>query len=314
MTCKPKLTPAPYSQPPMKECASWRAAENLHHALFASEQDRLASPGEIWSVRSTSPAGQEQLLLAVIAALTTQDAVTVIPLSDDPHLATEWDLIIPQEVLGYPVLAQAKLAGTIAPDQLTQRLSSVPERVLGELAELSHAAEQGASIPPPHLPVGPWVLDEADKRLQVRANNANALTAYLHPAYEDPLSEWGTFSSIVLRQSSALGVALEEIFEPGWARKLATGEIDLLGQIPARRMATLLAKLHIRWSERIRDSLYRLALDRYSPPQLIQGAAFGRRQSKRPARAKPTRTAPGEQGERAACEYVAKVEKALGEL
>jgi hypothetical protein len=314
MTREPKLTPTPCPQPPGKERASWRAAENLHHALFASEHDQLASPGEIWSVRATSPAGQEQLLLVVIAAPATQSTVAVIPLNDDPRLATEWDLIIPREVLGYPVLAQAKLAGTIAPEQLAQRLSSVPERSQVELAELSHAAEQGTSIPPAHLPVGPWVLDEADERLKVRAHNANALVAYLHPAYEDPLSEWGTFSSIVLRQSSALGVRLEEILEPGWARKLATGEIDLLGQIPPRRIAALLAELHIRWSERIRDSLYRLALDRYSPPQLIQGAAFARRQSKRPARAKPARTAPGEQGERAACEYVQKVREELGEL
>jgi hypothetical protein len=314
MTCEPKLTPTPCPQPSGKARASWRAAENLHHALLASVHDQPASPGEIWSVRATSPAGQEPLLLAVIAAPATQNTVTVIPLSDDPRLATEWDLIIPREVLGYPALAQAKLAGTVGPEQLAQRLSSVPERVLGELAELSHAAEQAASIPPAHLPVGPWVLDEADERLQARAHNANALAAYLHPVYEDPLSEWGTFSSIVLRQSSALGVGLEEILEPGWAHKLATGEIDLLGQVPARRIATLLAELHIRWSERVRDSLYRLVLDRYSPPQLIKGVAFARRQGKRPARAKPTRTATGEQGERAACEYVAKVQKALGEL
>jgi hypothetical protein len=314
MSPESKRTRTPAPRPPGKERAGWRAAENLHHALFAGEEVQAASPGEVWSVRATSATGQEQLLLAVIAAPVLGEEITVIPLSEDARLATEWDLMIPRKVLGYPVVAQAKLAGTVAIGQLAQRLSSLPELVLGELRELSTAAWQGESIPPAHLPVGPWVLDEADERLQVRAHNAQALAAYLRPVYEDPLSEWGSFSAIVMRQSSALGVALEDLLEPAWACKLATGEIDLLGQIPARRMATLLAELHIRWSERIRDSLYRLALDRYSPPQLIQGTAFARRQGKRPARAKPARIAPDEQGERAACEYVADIEKALGEL
>jgi len=313
MTAGRKPTHSPFPQPPGTGHASWREAENLHHALFAGDEDRTASPGEVWSVRATSAHGHGQLLLAVIAAPASEDAVAVIPLSEDSRVATEWDLVIPAEVLGYTVLAQAKLTGTVAPDQLAQRLSSLPDRVLIELEELSTAAEQGASIPPAHLPVGPWVLDETDERLRVRAHNAHALAAYLHASYEDPLSEWGTFSSIVLRQSTALGVALEEILDAPWASKLASGEIDLLGQVPARRIATLLAELHIRWGERVRDGLYRMVLEHYSPPEVIHGAAFGRRQTTRRPRVKPAHVTPGEQGERAACEYVAKVAKALGE-
>lgn len=257
--------------------------------------------------------GHEQLLLAIIVRPPSQDAVAVIPLSEDSRLATEWDLVIPAKVLGYTVVAQAKLTGTIAPNQLAQRLSSLPEYVVTQLQELSTAAEQGASIPPAHLPVGPWVLDEADERLQVRAHNAHALAAYLQASYEDPLSEWGTFSSIILHQSTALGVALEDILEPPWASRLASGEIDLLGQVPARRIAALLAELHIHWGERVRDGLYRMVLEHYSPPEVVHGAAFGRRQSTRRPRAKPAHVSPGEQGEQAARDYVAKVAEALGE-
>lgn len=312
MTAEPKHTQTSFPRPPGSRPASWREAENLHHALLGGEEDRGASPGDVWSVRATSADGHEQLLLAVIAALVSEDTVAVIPLSEDSRVATEWDLIIPAEVLGYTVLAQAKLTGTVVPDQLAQRLSSLPEHVLTELEELSTAAAQGASIPPAHLPVGPWVLDEADERLQVRVHNAHALSAYLHASYEDPLSEWGTFSSIILRQSTALGVALDEILDAPWASKLASGEIDLLGQVPARRIAALLAELHIRWGERVRDGLYRMVLEHYSPPDVIHGVALGRRQSTRRPRAKPAHVAPGEQGERAACDYVAKVAKALG--
>jgi hypothetical protein len=311
MTAKGKHRHTSFPQSPGG--ASWREAENLHHALLADEEDPAANPGDVWSVRATGAGGHEQLLLAVIAGPVSGDAIAVIPLSEDSRVATEWDLVIPAEVLGYTVVAQAKLTGTVAPEQLTRRLSSLPEHVLSELDELSTAAEQGASIPPAHLPVGPWVLDEADERLQVRAHNAHALSAYLHASYEDPLSEWGTFNSIILRQSTALGVALEEILDPPWASKLASGEIDLLGQVPARKIAALLAELHIRWGERVRDGLYRMVLEHYSAPEVIHGAAFGRRQRTRRSRAKPAHVAAGEQGQRAACNYVAKVAKALDE-
>jgi hypothetical protein len=119
---------------------------------------------------------------------------------------------------------------------------------------------------------------------------------------------------IVVHQSRALGVALDEVLEPTWARKLEAGKVDLLEQIPPRRIARLLAELKIRWSERVRDNLYRLALDCYRPPQLIAGTALGRRGAKRAARSQPARASASEQDKRAVCEYVAKVEQELGEL
>jgi hypothetical protein len=306
-------TPAttPCSRP--GDLAAWRAAENLHHALLTADRSQPPIPGEIWSLHAATATDEAELLLAVIADTHGEDTITVVPLSGETRHATEWDLVIPANVLGYPVVAQAKLTGTVTSGQLEQRLSSLPDRVQAQLQELSDTAEQGASIPPAHLPVGPWVLDEADERLRARALGANNLRAYLHATIQDPLSEWGSFSSIVVHQSTALGVPLEEMLEPSWARKLATGELDLLNHVPARKIAALLADLHIRWSERVRDSLYRLVLDRYSAPEILGASALGRRQSRRASHAKGT-PASREQGERAACDYVAAVEKALREL
>jgi hypothetical protein len=315
MTPEPKRTPPSGTRCPTKALgANWRAAENLHHALLVGDESPAALPGEVWSVRSKSAGGQERLLLAVITAPSSNEQVAVIPLSEDARVATEWDLMIPRKVLGYQVIAQAKLAGSVATEQLAQRLSSLPDAVLGELEELAVAAEEGQSVPPAHLKVGPWVLDEADERLQVRAQDAQRLAAYLCPAFEDPLSEWASFSAIVVRQSTALGVALDEVLEPALASKLEGGRIDLLEQIPPRRIARLLAELQIRWSERVRDGLYRLALDCYRPQQLISGTAFARRGSKRAARPRRARASPGEEDQRAVSEYVAKVQEELGEL
>jgi hypothetical protein len=315
MTPERKHTPPTGATYPTRaQRASWRAAENLHHTLISGDETPAAVPGEVWSVRSKTTGQQKRLLLAVITAPSSNEQVTVIPLSEDARLATEWDLMIPPKVLGYQVVAQAKLAGSIATEQLAQRLSSLPDPVLGQLQELSVAAEHGESVPPEHLKVGPWVLDEADERLRVRAHDAHVVADYLQPAYGDPLSEWSSFSTIVVRQSTALGVALDQVLEPTWASKLEGGKIDLLEQIPPRRLARLLAELKIRWTERIRDSVYRLALDCYRPPQLIAGTALGRRSARRTSRTQPARASPSEQDRRAVCEYVAKVERELREL
>ncbi|HUA73283.1 MAG TPA: hypothetical protein VL988_00835 [Solirubrobacteraceae bacterium] len=303
------------SQPAAPDSAtgqtSWRTASSAYHALFADRQPQGPVAGEIWTLAATTPTPDQPLVIAIVTRADS-DAVTVVPLSAQTLRATEWDLEIPGAVLGYATVAQVKLAGTITEAQLRERLSSLPPAILGQLHELWDCAEQGASIPPEHLSVGPWVLDEADERLRARAEDARSLARYLHPSFESPFSQWETFGSILLRHSRAIGVDLERLIDPAWALKLAADRLDLYSNVPARRLAALLADLHIGWSECVKDALYRVTIERYTGSEVLRGAALGRRQGKRRAgaRAKPS----GEQREEAAGEYVDAVEKALSEL
>ncbi len=290
---------------------SWRTASSAHYALFAGGEPQGPVPGEIWTLAATTPKPDQPLVIAIVTRV-YGEGVTVVPLSAQTLKATEWDLEIPGSVLGYQTVAQVKLAGTTTEAQLRERLSSLPPAVFGQLRELWDYAEQGASIPPEHLPVGPWVLDEADERLRARAQDARRLTRYLRPSFESPFSQWETFGSILLRRSRAIGVDLERLIDPAWASKLAADQLDLFSNVPARRLAALLADLHIGWSERVKDALYRVILERYTGSGVLRSAALGRRQGKRRpwARAKPS----GEQREKAAGKYVDAVEKALSEL
>ena len=290
---------------------SWRTASSVHYALFASGESRGPVPGEIWTLAATNPKPDQPLVIAIVTRI-DGEAVTVVPLSAQTIKATEWDLEIPGAVLGYPTIAQVKLAGTTTKAQLRERLSSLPPAVLGQLRELWDCAEQGVSIPPEHLSVGPWVLDEADERLRARSQDARSLVCYLQPSFEDPSSQWETFGSILLRHSRAIGIDLDRLIDPAWASKLATDQLDLFSNVPARRLAALLTDLHISWSERVKDALYRVILERYAGSEVLRSAALGRRKGKRRpgARAKPS----GEQREKAAGEYVNAVEKALSEL
>jgi hypothetical protein len=292
--------------------ADWRAASSAHYALFGEARDELALPGEVWTITAANANAEDQLLLAVITASLEGDRAAIIPLASETLHATESDLTIPAAVLGYDAIAQVKLAGTVFAAQLDQRVSSLPAPLMGELMQLAHAAEEGASIPPADLPVGPWVLAEADPRLRTREVTAQSLLHYLKPAHQDPNSEWLSFGSILLRHSHAIGVHLDSLIEPDWAKKLARDELDLFERVPARKLAALLGKLQVKWNERIRDGLYRLVLERCNPTEVLQGTALGRRQGKRKRRAKRI-NAPLERRERAAEQYVAEVEKAMGE-
>jgi hypothetical protein len=298
------------SKRPCQEAVSWRAASSVTDQMFAATRHTQPEPGEIWTVRETRAAGGEQALLAVVIAADAANAA-IVPLSDEPRHATEWDLRIPRGILGYPVIAQVKLAGKITASQLDQRLSSLPAGTLDQLRQLNSAAQDRHSLPPEHLPVGPWVLSEADKRLRIRRDQAQRLSAYLTPCSPDPTEEWHSFGAILARGALASGRALHTLLDDNSAaEKLQHNQMDLFSELPARRLAVLLSKLGVTWTEAVRDALYQLVFDRYHPVEPMQGATLARRRGRR---SKGTRASGASDSERkdAAEKYVHEVEQRL---
>ena len=289
----------------------WRAANSAYSALLADGGEQTAARGDIWTIRNRMPTCNEELLLAVVTAVDT-DTATVVPLSTKVSRATEWDLDLPIQTLGYQAVAQAKLAGTITLDQLDQRLSALMPESRRDLKELLDAARAGRGVPPRQLPVGPWVLSDADHRLDERMRCAEALRSYLTPLHDDPVSEWRSLGAILARGSRATGIELAAIIEdPRWAEKLEVDELDPFAALPPRRMAQLLKTLRIGWSERVRDAVYRLAF-KYTPSDIPHEPVFGRRQGKRASRRRsPPSSKQG--GEQAANDYVNAVERELDE-
>lgn len=287
----------------------WRPASNAHDALFAAVSAQRPGSGEIWSIRDRAATPDQELLLAVITAV-GEHAATVVPLSTELRRATEWDLIIPATALGYEAVAQAKLVGTVALDQLDQRLSSLMPESTRDLDMLVAVVGAETATPPEQLAVGPWVLSENDHRLRARVRVAEQLRAYLTPLYEDPLSEWQSLGAILARGSRASGIPLTTIIgNPGWAEKLQADELDPFAAVPPRKMAELVKTLRVGWTERVRDAVYRLA-SRYTPPEISYGTVLGRRQGKRAQRSRRVQPSQ-EQREQAASDYVAAVERAL---
>lgn len=289
----------------------WRAATNLNAALFADSPEPAPVDGDIWSIRHLVSADAE-LVLAVITAI-SGDTATVVPLSTTVNHATEWDLVLPIATLGYPAIVQAKLAGTLAPDRLERRLSALMPESRRDLDQLLSATDAGKPIPPEPLPVGPWVLSENDPRLTARTRAAGRLGDYLTLVHDDPISEWRSLGSILVRGSRATGIDLASVLdEPRWAGRLQADQLNPFAMLPARKMAQLLKTLRIGWTERVRDATYRLAF-RYASSDIPRGTVFGRRQGTRaPRRAAAASSCQAETDK--ASEYVKDVERELNGL
>jgi hypothetical protein len=291
-------------------CPQWRVATNLHASLFADGPEPTPSDGEIWSIRH--PLGADaDLVLAAITAV-DDDTVAVVPLSTTVDDATEWDLVLPLATLGYPAIVQPKLAGIVASDRLEQRLSALMPESRRDLAQLLAISAAGKAIPPENLPVGPWVLSENDPRLTARVSTADRLAGYFTLVHDDPISEWRSLGSIIMRGSRATGIDLATVLDqPRWASRLQADQLNPFAMLPARKMAELLKTLRIGWTERVRDAMYGLA-SQYTPSDIPTGTVFGRRQGTRARRA--AERSPPKSGTDAAIEYVNDVKRELDNL
>ena len=92
-------------------------------------------------------------LLPVVVLTEGEDALTVVPLSPTVELASEWDLRLPETLLGYPVIAQVWNHGTVLPEQAIECVATVPIPDLDALQRLVRAASASAN-PPEGLHVG----------------------------------------------------------------------------------------------------------------------------------------------------------------
>jgi hypothetical protein len=283
----------------------WRAAANLHAALFAGDVEPAPAPGEIWTIRHPTDPDAE-LVLVVIAALSGATA-TIVPLSATTDYATEWDLVLPIATLGYPAMAQPKLVGALAAARLEGRLSELMPESHRDLERILAAAEAGQTIPPERVPVGPWVLSERDPRLAARIQAAEHLAAYVTVLGDDPVSEWRSLGSILMRGSRATGVDLAAVLdEPRWVGRLEADQLNPFAMLPARKMALLLKTLRIGWTDRVRDAIYQLA-SKFAASDVPHGTVFGRRQGTRARRVAASSSPAGATDK--AGEYVDDVER-----
>lgn len=196
-----------------------------------------------------SDAARERLKAAVVLA-DTEEGLSVIPVSAEVGMASEWDLLLDASVFGYAALAQIWNYGTVLPEQVRERVAEVPTEVSDALRTLSRAARRGEPTPD-GVPVGPPVLDDADPRLLFQDAEGEAMRVFWAPALE--LAGALTVGELVRHRRAELGLAIDELAEipAAWLDDLEHDRLYLPWALAPAKLATLMRRLRFGASRRL---------------------------------------------------------------
>lgn len=217
-------------------------------------------------------AGEDAGMLPVVVLALNDDTASVVPLSAAVQYASEWDLELDTEILGYPAMAEVWNYGSVLPEQCHEVVAHLPVDVLGALVQLSRAARTGGPVPD-GLALGPPVLDEADPRLLFQDSEADLAHVLWEPALV--LAGAATFGELVRHRREELQLSPAELEASagtaGWLERVERDAVDLRLALPAQRLVGVLRRLQLSGSARLR-TIARSTLEGTSP-QLARGGA-----------------------------------------
>jgi hypothetical protein len=235
-------------------------------ALLASESERIAvavdEPGE-WSLGDEEHAAGEVVLLAApasdeylsaIVAKRGDETVTVVPVSGEVEAASEWDLLLDRDLLGYRAMAEAWNFGTVLPEQLGERLAKLKADVFDQLRQLLRAAATSGSVPV-DVPVGVPIAGDDDPRLLFHDEEVDRVHVYWEPTLA--LAGAANLAQLVAHRREELALAREELESvslaagSGWLARLEEGELPIQRYLLPGALAELMARLNIGVSRRL---------------------------------------------------------------
>jgi hypothetical protein len=240
-------------------------------ALTKEPQERRAGAtqrtlGGIYALHG--PVADEYLIAALVDW--NEEEAVVIPISDAVVNATDWDLLIGPEALGYRAMAEVWNHGTVLVEQLEEKL--------GELGELSdplvaiYEAALASSTVPDGLPVGIAVLADADPRLLFQDAETESASSFWQPA--TLLAGVASVGELVRLQREELAIEsgeLAELVEPEALAALEGDRLNLAGAMAPAVFARLMKRLGVAGSRRLRALARSTALATYRDP--LEGAA-----------------------------------------
>lgn len=215
-------------------------------------------------------------LVVFVASVRNGEAV-VVPISDETRFATEWDLLLDENLLGYPAMAEAWNHGVVFVEQLSEALLSAPPDVGEQIRALVEATKSDQV--PRELPVGAPVRSEDDPRLLFEEEEAENARRYWYPRML--LCDVATVGELVSRRQETLGLpdaALEQIL--GEAAALAALREDRLKLVEHRdAVADVLRTLRLRRYGRLRALLMASADESERRAHTHFGISFNRRRA-----------------------------------
>lgn len=137
--------------------------------------DRVRT-GQLWRAGASGERDWSWVVAVIGMSAETDTRVLVAPVVGDPALATERDLLIDSEALGYEAFVDLQNIGTLLLTQLLESLGALSREQARDLVALHRWTLVGDSEPT-GLPTGPPVIAPEDPRLLAAEGRGDELKA-----------------------------------------------------------------------------------------------------------------------------------------
>jgi hypothetical protein len=150
--------------------------------------------GQLWRALPLGRPDWAEVIAIVGRPPDRADAYLVVPVSGTPELATDRDLVLGSEPLGYPAFLDLANPGTVVGDQLVEYLGSLAREQEEALVALYRAAI-GVGDRPAGLQTGAPVLSGDDPRLRAARQRGERLRA-LWRVFDRQEGAWNRFAQL----------------------------------------------------------------------------------------------------------------------
>lgn len=202
----------------------------------------------------------DEYLLGALVDWDDEEAV-VVPVSHETRFATNWDLLLEEQLLGYRAMAEVWNHGTVLVEQLNEKIAELGDWS-GALTTLYEAALESSRVPTP-VPVGPPVLTDIDPRLLFQGEEGERAAVYWAPAIL--LAGVENVFELVRLQRDELGLEADELaVEPATLEALEGGTLDVGNEFTETAFGALLRRLQLDASRRLEQLVAAAVLANYT--------------------------------------------------
>ena len=294
---------------------AWRREPLTDHA----EPQAIPEAPPVWAPRSIPDAGAavgaihavaapglDLYMLAFIVDLDDEQA-TLFPISDETRWAGDWDVIVDDELLGYPVLVEAWNTCEVARVQLRDQLATAAQPLRESLLALYDRALAGEEPAGDEVLQGSSIERPSDPRHRFRERERERIGRYSRQLLGDEEEEDNepgdvaeqvapnralarTLGELVRGVREASGRKLREVADevdlaPASLARLERDEEDLRAHVPVASFIRLLRELDVQPSDELYAATEQAATDNDRTPPAQQTAIAARRRSGLRARA-----------------------------
>ncbi|HLK13339.1 MAG TPA: hypothetical protein VKT78_00915 [Fimbriimonadaceae bacterium] len=218
-------------------------------------------PGAIWTTVADG-IGFREVVAIVARSRRDPRLVIVVPLSEEIEDATDLDLTVDPEVLGYPALLAVWNHGWIYDDQLAAPVAALDNALRGEMTSLYRWLAVGGERPTLERAAGPPLTEPDDARNLRRDEERERLHALWRRVSRDqepegeedetrlvasPEPSFGSLiaASLASDEWDAVTLAERASVERADLQRILADDLDLTWATDARRVASLVRVLEL---------------------------------------------------------------------